>query len=195
METPDKLAELPPVFRWADARTAGMSQSRLYKWIDSGSIERFGHGLYVKSDAPALDLDLIEVAMTAPDATMCLASALARHGLIDEIPTVIHLALPKNRNLPRLSAPVRWHHFDPATFTIGRNPMPIAQGFSLWIYDAPRSIIDAYRLRHLEGQEMAREALRNWIQLPKSHPAELLQIAVQFPKAFSAVRNDLEVLL
>jgi predicted transcriptional regulator of viral defense system len=195
MGAEDQLAELGPVFRWAQAHDAGISQSRLYEWLGSGLIERVGHGLYLRSDAPAVDLDLIEVAIAAPEATLCLASALARHDLIDEIPSAIHLALPKNRNRPKLSAPVRWHHFDPATFTIGRGALEIAPGFSVWLYNAPRSIVDAYRLRHLEGHEMAREALRTWVQQPGSQPSALLQIAQRFPKALTALRNDLEVLL
>ena len=195
MGAKDSLAELGPVFRWADAHGAGVSQSRIYRWLETGLIERVGHGLYLRSDAPAVDLDLIEVAIAAPEATLCLASALARHGLIDEIPSAIHLALPKTRNRPKLSAPVRWHHFDPATFTIGRGALEIAPGFSIWLYDAPRSIVDAYRLRHLEGHEMAREALRTWVKRPGSQPSELLQTAERFPKALTALRNDLEVLL
>jgi hypothetical protein len=53
----------------------------------------------------------------------------------------------------------------------------------------------AYRLRHLEGHEMAREALRVWIQRDGSQPSTLLQIAERFPKARTSLRNDLEVLL
>jgi predicted transcriptional regulator of viral defense system len=195
MAADDQLGELAPVFRWAQANDAGISQSRLYQWLGSGLIERVGHGLYLRSDAPAVDLDLIEVAIAAPEATLCLASALARHDLIDEIPSEIHLALPKNRNRPKLSAPVRWHHFDTATFAVGRGELEVAPGFNIWLYDAPRSIVDAYRLRHLEGHEMAREALRAWIQREGSQPSTLLQIAERFPKARTSLRNDLEVLL
>jgi predicted transcriptional regulator of viral defense system len=195
MGAEDQLAELGPVFRWAQAHEAGVSQSRLYRWLAAGLIERVGHGLYLRSDAPAVDLDLVEVATATPEATLCLASALARHGLIDEIPSAIHLALPKNRNRPKLSAPVRWHHFDPATFTIGRGALEVAPGFDIWLYDAQRSIIDAYRLRHLEGHEMAREALRTWVQRPGSQPSTLLRTAERFPKALPSLRNDLEVLL
>lgn len=195
MGAEDQFAELGPVFRWAQAHDAGVSQSRLYQWLGSGLIERVGHGLYLRSDAPAVDLDLIEVAIAAPEATLCLATALARHDLIDEIPSAIHLALPKNRNRPKLSAPVSWHHFDPATFTIGRGRLEVAPGFNIWLYDAPRSIVDAYRLRHLQGHEMARGALRTWVQRPGSQPSTLLQVAERFPKALRSLRNDLEVLL
>lgn len=195
MVSEDLLTLLGPVFRWAEANQAGVSQSRLYRWLEAGLVERVAHGLYLRADAPPIDLDLIEVAIAAPEATLCLTSALARHGLIDEIPSEIHLALPSNRNRPKLSAPVRWHHFEPATFSIGRSAVEVAPGFSIWSYDATRSIVDAYRLRHLHGHETAREALRTWVRRPGSQPSVLLQSAERFPKAIPALRNDLALLL
>lgn len=195
MTADDPLEELGPVFRWSQANAAGITQPRISQLLESGRIERIGHGLYLRDDAPPIDLDLVEAAISAPRATMCLASALARHDLIDEIPAVVHLALPKNAHRPQLTAPVRWHQFAPGTFTIGRTQLEVARGFHIWLYDAPRSIVDAYRLRHLEGHEMAREGLRNWLQRPGSQPSLLIDIAQRFPKAHKQLRNDLEVLL
>lgn len=195
MVVDNQLVELGPVFRWKQARAAGLSQTRLSRLLGEGLIERVGHGLYLQANAPAVDLDLIEVSIAVPRATLCLASALAHHGLLDEIPSAIHLALPKNVHRPKLKAPVRWHQFSPTTFTIGREDLEVAPGFRIGVYDATRSIVDAYRLRHLEGHEMAREALRTWVRRTGSQPSALLQIAQRFPKALPAIRNDLEVLL
>lgn len=195
MVSDSALEGLGPVFRWAQARDAGVTQPELGRLLESGRVERIGHGLYLRDDAPALDLDLVEVAVTAPEATLCLASALARHGLVDEIPSVIDLALPKNMHRPKLAAPVRWHQFDPATFEIGRNQLEVAPGFCIWMYDAPRSIVDAYRLRHHQGYELAREALRNWLRRPGNQPSDLMEVARRFPKAHRQLRDDLQVLL
>lgn len=53
-------------------------------------IERLAHGIYARGDLDGLDLDLLEATTAAPAATLCLASALTHHGLIDEIPTHHH---------------------------------------------------------------------------------------------------------
>ncbi|QBI20745.1 hypothetical protein ER308_15025 [Egibacter rhizosphaerae] len=58
-----------------------------------------------------------------------------------------------------------------------------------------RSIVDLYRLRHLEGLELAREALRAWLRRPGAQPAALLELAGAFPAAGGQLRADLEVLL
>jgi hypothetical protein len=42
---------------------------------------------------------------------------------------------------------------------------------------AKRSIIDAARLRHREGPELAYGALRRWLRQPGPSPAELLAMA------------------
>lgn len=142
MSTPieDLLDGLGPVFRWAEARSAGLTQPRLYRLVEAGRVERIGHGLYLRTDAPPMDLDLIEVASAAPQATLCLTSALAYHGLIDGIPSRIHLALPANAHRPVLTAAVSWHQFAAETFDTGRSDLEVAVGYTIGLYDSGRSI-------------------------------------------------------
>jgi predicted transcriptional regulator of viral defense system len=196
MSTPieDLLDELGSVFRWSEARSAGLTQPRLYRLIEAGRVERIGHGLYLRTDAPPMDLDLIEVASAAPRATLCLTSALAHHGLIDDIPSRIHLALPANAHRPVLTAAVSWHQFAAETFDMGRGDLEVAAGFTIGLYDSVRSIVDAYRLRHLVGVDTAREALRSWLRGSGNQPSVLLLMAASFPKAAPQIRSDLEVL-
>ncbi len=197
MATPvnDLLDKLGPVFRWAEANAVGITQPRLYRLIEAGRIERIGHGLYLRADAPPIDLDLVEVATVSPQATLCLTSALAHHGLIDDIPSKIHLALPANVHRPTLAAAVAWHQFATETFEIGRSEIEVSPGFTIGLYGAARSIIDAYRLRHFVGVETAREALRAWLRGTGNQPSALLTMAAKFPKAAPQIRSDLEVLL
>ena len=63
------------------------------------------------------------------------------------------------------------------------------------LYDQERCIIDAFRLRHLEGTETAVEALRRWLRRPRTQPTRLLAMARAFPKAEPALRSTLEILL
>ena len=104
------------------------------------------------------------VAAANDRSTICLASALARHDLTDQIPTRIDVALPRGTRLPKVSAPVRWHRFAPATFDLGRDVIALDGGYTLGLYSPERSIVDACRLRHLEGDELGREALKAWLR-------------------------------
>lgn len=63
------------------------------------------------------------------------------------------------------------------------------------IYSAERSIIDAVRLRHHQGSDIAWEALRRWLGKPRRSPAKLIELARQLPRAEPALRQALEVLL
>jgi hypothetical protein len=187
--------ELPSVFRWSHAQDAGISDRRLQRLVADGIVERVGRGVYRRADEQATELDLVEIAAATTRATLCLGSALARHGLVDLIPPVIDLALPRSVRQPRVAAPVCWHAFSPDTFELGRDTLEVGHGLSLGIYSSERSICDAYRMRHLEGDELGREALRSWLRRPGSQPSTLLRMAESFPKARSALRQDLEVLL
>lgn len=44
---------------------------------------------------------------------------------------------------------MRWRHFDPVTFEIGRGELAVDGGRSIGLYYAERSIIDAFRMRAL----------------------------------------------
>lgn len=190
------LAALPGTFSYTDARMAGLSDRRLYALRDAGLIEQLGRGLFQLAEtADDADPDLLEIAHRTPQATLCLSTALARHGLSDAIPARIDVALPRGHRHPRTQAPVTWHSFAPETFEIGRDDLALTMRTAIGLYDPKRCIIDAFRLRHLEGPETAVEALRRWLRRPGAQPATLLAMARAFPKAEPELRSTLEILL
>ncbi|MCY4458700.1 MAG: type IV toxin-antitoxin system AbiEi family antitoxin domain-containing protein [Acidimicrobiaceae bacterium] len=189
-----RLADLPEIFTHADARSAGWSDRDLYAMRDRGDIERLARGIYAQPELTA-DPDLVEIVIRAPDATLCLTSALACHDLTDEIPSSIHVALPRTRRSPRTEAPATWHRFGNASFELGRTELAISDGLSIGLYSPARSIVDAYRLRHLYGTEQALDALKRWLQMRGNQPSELLDMARRFPKASPAIRGALQTLL
>jgi predicted transcriptional regulator of viral defense system len=188
------LDALPNAFSYSLAHERGVSDRRLRGLVADGALERLGHGLYRKADAPPADLDRIEIALRAPEATLCLTSALSLHDLTDAIPAEIDVALPRSRRPPRVSAPVRWHRFHEDTFLIGRETIEVDEGLSLGVYGAARSVIDAFRLRHQEGEDLAVEALRRWLKRPGATPADLLAMARSFPKVEPSLLQALRIL-
>lgn len=186
--------DMPAIFTHADARSLGVSDRVLYGWRDHGLVAQLARGIFVQPDLPA-DPDLVEIAVRAPAATLCLTTALARQGLVDDIPPTIDVALPRSRRAPRTSAPATWHRFDEDTFEIGRDELTVYGELTIGIYDALRSIVDAFRLRHLYGEDLAVDAVRRWLTGRGSQPAELLDIARRFPKAEPSLRRVLQVLL
>ena len=191
----DNVLDLPTSFTYATARAAGLSDRHLRHLLKDGTLVRTSRGVYRKTEVPLGNLDLIEIVLRAPEATICLASALSHHNLTDTIPPVFHLALPRSRHAPLVTPPVRWHRFQEDTFKIGRELVKVDKDLFLGVYSAQRCIVDAFRLRHQEGEEVAVEALRRWLQQRGSVPAELLALAKSFPKAKPSLHRALRLLL
>jgi predicted transcriptional regulator of viral defense system len=186
---------LPAVFTYSGARQAGLSAERLYAYRNQGLIEQIGRGLYRWADAPAIDHNLLEIAYRVPEGTLCLITALARHGLTDRIPDRIDIAIPRGTRIPALHSPVDIHLFGKDTFLLGRQEINVGDGFSIGLYSAERSLIDVIRLRHREGSDVAWEALRRWLRRKGAKPAALIETAKSLRGAERAVRNALEVVL
>lgn len=192
--------------RPSTAQQAGLSRSALYRAAREGRLERIARGIYLPPHAPAADWDWIEAATRRPDATICLASALALHDLTDAIPTALDVAIPRGSRTPASTGAIAWHQFDRPTFDIGREEIPITGTGTgtrtgtgtgteqpIGIYSPERSIADAFRLRGEVGYELSREALKEWLRRG-GKPARLMQIASQLPRAKSPVLQALEAL-
>ena len=175
MKTTDPRELLDDTFSYREAREAGLSDARIYGLRDAGAILALGGGVYRWSDAPPADFDLIEIAERVPRATLCLETALARHELIDSIPGAIDISIPRGKTRPALKAPCRLHQFDLQTFDLGRETLDVDARTPLGIYSAERSLVDIVRIRHLQGSDIAWEALRRWLRQPGASPAQLIE--------------------
>jgi predicted transcriptional regulator of viral defense system len=170
-----------------------LSRRGLQRLQATGAVERIGRGLYRRTDEEPVDHNLIEIAAKAHQPTLCLLSALAWHELTEIIPPVHDVAIPRGAWQPVVSAPVHWHQFAPATFHVGRTEIQL-DTYALGLYDAARSIIDAFRLRRAVGPEIANEAVRRWLRCG-GRPADLMRLTKAFPAARSPLLNTLQVLL
>jgi len=186
---------LGETFTYGEAMAANVGDKRLYGLRDAGEIVALGGGVYRWADAPPADIDLIEIAERVPLATLCLETALARHGLIDTIPAAIDIAIPRGSSRPALQSPSRLHQFATRTFELGRETLDVGARRRVGIYSPERSLVDIVRLRHLEGSDIAWEALRRWLRTPGRSPAQLIALAENIPGAEPALRRALEILL
>jgi predicted transcriptional regulator of viral defense system len=191
----ERLGRLPSIFARADASRHGITDRALRTLLAQGAVELLSRGVYRRTDVETAEIEYAEIAVRAPMATICLTTALARHDLTDMIPHTIDVALPQGTWLPRVSAPVTWHKFARASFEIGRSTLAI-DGHRIGLYDAPRSIVDTFRMRHLEGHELAVEALKRWLRKRGSRPSALLALASRIdPRTEITIRRTLEILL
>lgn len=174
----ERLRRLGPVFRSKDAVDAGVSWRDLYRLRDSGEIIELSRGLYQLTDAAGTgNLDFVVVCARAPHGMICLNSALAHWDLSDEIPAEVHLAVPEGSHRPTIAyPPTRVHVFRAATFRLGRIESKFERGERFWITDRERTVVDAFRLRHLIGESMAHTALRRYLRA-NPRPARVAELA------------------
>ncbi len=197
MPTPSALMrvrELGPVFRSKDAVAAGVSWRDLYALRDRGEILELSRGLYQQADAAGIsDVDFVAVCGRAPHGMICLNSALAYWDLSDEIPAQVHLAVPSGSHRPVIDyPPTQVHVFRAGTFAVGRLEVAEETGERFWVSDRERTVADAFRLRHLTGEDLAFAALRRYLQ---SRPSltRLAEVA-QALRAWGALSAALRIL-
>jgi predicted transcriptional regulator of viral defense system len=164
--------------RTRDLIALGVHTDALYSLRDSGRIVELGRGLYRLAEAgEAEHPDLALVAARAPDAAVCLISALSYHDITTQIPSSVHLAVPRGSyHGITLSTPVTVYRFDPKTFNKGLETHRVA-GSPVKIYSVARSVVDCFKFRNKLGLDVALEALRLARQRKRVQNRELLHYA------------------
>jgi predicted transcriptional regulator of viral defense system len=164
--------------RTRDLIALGVHADALYTLRDSGRIVELGRGLYrLAETGEAEHPDLALIAARAPDAAVCLISALSYHEITTQIPSSVHLAVPRGSyHGITLSIPVTVYRFDRKTFNEGLETHRVG-GMSLKIYSAARTVVDCFKFRNKIGLDVALEALRLARQRKRVQNRELLHYA------------------
>ncbi|MGO2747545.1 type IV toxin-antitoxin system AbiEi family antitoxin domain-containing protein [Microbacterium sp.] len=190
-------ALLPDLLGYKDLAGVGLTRRQFDRLVDAEEYERIAPGQFLRAGATDdTTAAWMAIAAKRPQATLCLLTALSIHDLTDEVPTSSNIAIPRGmKPLIAWRAPIRWHHFDAATFDIGRTEYALPGGRTIGLYSAERTIIDLFRLSHEWGSDIAIEALKRWLRAKGNSPSRLLTIAKNFPKGRPALQNALEILL
>lgn len=135
------------------------------------------------------------VSARVPGGTICLNSALSFWDLTDEIPSEIHLAVPRGAHRPSFrDFPIRVHQFETSTFHVERQRAITDASEPFWIYSSERTVVDAMRLSRWVGRDVALHALRRYVSRRGANPARLAELATQLG-AGNRIAPALETLL
>jgi predicted transcriptional regulator of viral defense system len=188
------LALLPSTFTTATARALGVHPRDLYSWRDAGEVVELSRGVFRRADAQAASLpDLLAVAYRAPRAIVCCISAAAVHGLTDELPVAVQIAVPVRAHPPRIAhPPTVVFRFEESKFELGLSYVEAAPDEPVRVYDPARTVVDLIRLRHRLGEPIAFGALNRYLRGSQARPGRLLEYAEQLD-AFGPVTRALDV--
>ncbi len=166
------------IARLSELRAAGVTAATISRMEKAGEVVRLARGLYQLPDA---DLDvhhsLAEAAKRVPKGVVCLTSALAFHGLTDQLPRRIWLAIGTKDWLPKADRPpLRIVRFAPALLTDSVETYVI-EGVPVRIFAIAKTIADCFRHRRTVGVSVAIEGLQEALRQRKTTPAEIARHA------------------
>jgi predicted transcriptional regulator of viral defense system len=164
--------------RLAELQTAGITATTVSRMERAGEVIRLARGLYQLPDA---DLDpqqsLAEAARLVPKGVICLASALAFHGLTDQMPPKVWIAIGRKDWRPRITyPPLRVARFADEQLRRGVERKKIA-GTAVPVFGVAKTVADLFRYRRTVGELLALEGLRQALRQRKATPAQLAREA------------------
>lgn len=159
---------------------AGVTATTVSRLERDGAIVRLARGLYQLAGA---DLDqqhtLAEVAKLIPKGIVCLTSALAFHGLTDQMPARVWVALDKKGWRPRIAyPPVQIVRFPAEQLSAGVESHLI-EDIPVSIFGVAKTVADLFRYRRTVGETVVIEALRETLRQRKATPADIARFAQQ----------------
>ena len=166
------------LLRTSQALHAGIHPGTLYAMRDSGKLVRVSRGVYRLADSPPLgNPDLVTVASRIPAGVICLVSALAFHGLTDQLPKKVWMAIGRNDWTPKPSdMPIRVLRFSDDLLADSVETHVI-EGVSVKVFGAAKTVADCFRHRGKIGLAVALEGLQEALRQRKATPAEIAKAA------------------
>lgn len=183
-----------PIVRARELRDAGIAAETIARAVKDGELDRIARGLYQRPDN-SIDTDhaLAEVAKRIPKGVVAMLSALAYHGLTDQMPRRIWMAISANDWAPVPSyPPTRIVRFKEEYLRQGIEHHRIS-GVSVPVYSIPKTLADLFRNSRLIDRSVAIEGLRAALDQRKARPAEIAN-AAKAGGAWKRMRPYLEAL-
>jgi predicted transcriptional regulator of viral defense system len=161
-------------FRPRDVLPLGVSFRKLQRLVAEGTVEKLGSGVYRLSEVEPNEFETIAmVSAAAPDAIVCLLSALRIHEIGTQSPHQVWLAIDRKARVPRrLPAKVRIVRFSGQMLTYGVFTQSM-QGVKVRITNPARTVVDCFRYRNKIGLDVAMEALRDAVRSRKAMVGEI----------------------
>jgi predicted transcriptional regulator of viral defense system len=182
------------VLRARDLVRQGIHPQTVSRLVQQGKLTRAGRGRYLLSkNEPSQNIGLALAATAAPQAVVCLLSALRFHELGTQAPYEVWIAIARQNTRPRVDyPPVRVTRFSGKAFTFGIERHEV-DGVRVKIYSGAKTVADCFKFRNKIGLDVALEALREGL-MEKRFTRDELWRAAKVCRVTTIIRPYLEVL-
>jgi len=166
--------------RLLEFRRAGITAATVARLERDGEVIRLARGLYQLPDANLHSQHtLAETTRLIPRGVICLGSALAFHGLTDNMPSKVWIAIGRKDWRPRVRyPPIRVSRFPDKLLNAGVEHHEI-EGIRVPIFGVAKTIADLFRYKRTVGDSLAVEGLREALRRRKATAGEIARCAVE----------------
>lgn len=188
------VAGVGAFFRPRDIQPLGVSFRQLQRLVADGTVEKLGDGLYRLSEVEPTEFETIAmVASAAPNAIICLLTALRVHDIGTQSPPEVWIALDRKARKPtRVPTQLRIVRFSGVMLSYGVLTRPML-GVPVRLTSPARTVVDCFRYRNKLGLDVALEALREAIRSKKATVDEIMR-AAEMCHARTVMRTYMEAL-
>ena len=165
MKTKDKVfmaVKKSGFIRAKSVKAQNLPPQYLSQLEQEGRIRRVGRGLYAVEGADVSEhQSLVEAAQLVPRGIICLLTALQFHGLTNQAPFEIWMAIGEKQWRPKVDRPaLRLVRFSGKAWTSGVETHQL-QGGRIKVYSPAKTVADCFKYRNKIGLDVALEALRD----------------------------------
>lgn len=167
-----------PVLRAKEFGELGISRIQLLDYESRGELIRLGRGIYA---SPKIQEESrftwIQAAAAVPKGVLCLLSALRFHELTTQLPADVWMALPRGAWSPKnppmgmtiITLSKAYWESEVETHSIARFPVRV--------YSAAKTVVDCFKFRSKVGQDVAVEALRDFLKKNRGQSDKIWRLA------------------
>lgn len=180
--------------RLSEIRAQGVTAATVSRMERAGAVVRLARGLYQLPDA-VLDVHhtLAEAAKRVPKGVVCLVSALAFHGLTDQVPRRVWIGIARKAWAPQgEQPPLRVVRYADDRLAVDIETHLI-EGVEVRVFGVARTLADVFDARRSVGRDVAALALREALRLRLATPAQIAEQA-RSAGVWPAMRPYLETL-
>ena len=188
-----KMHELP-IARAYELRASGIDAKTISRAVQEGEIVQLARGLYQLAESETdIAQSLAEATKIVPKGVIAMVSALAFHGLTDQMPRKVWIAIsPKDWAPASAYPPLRVVEFRDRYMQQGVEHHMIS-GVDVPIFSVAKTLADMFRNARLVDRSVAVEGLRAALDQKRATPSAIADAAME-ADAWKIMKPYLEAL-
>ncbi|MGE5410113.1 MAG: type IV toxin-antitoxin system AbiEi family antitoxin domain-containing protein [Clostridiales bacterium] len=165
--------------RMEELKRSGIQTRKISKAVKDGLLIKVSPGLYKLTDYPWDEHgSFADVCNANKKAVICLLSAAAYYDLTTFNPSEVYAAVPHNTSNFKLDyPPIKVYYWTDKFYNTGIEKMDTNSGI-VRIYNREKTIIDLFRYINKTGEDVAIEALKNYMRERKKDISRLAQYSM-----------------